>query len=63
MIDKHKLSSVYLYSNNIGDKGVIALSEVFKNSSIENFYLHYNKIGDDGAIALAEAFKVNNNID
>ena len=50
-------SWIYLYDDQIGDVGAIALAETLKNSQLTELNLGRNQIGDKGARALAEALK------
>jgi Leucine Rich repeat len=55
------LQYLTLYGNNIGDSGVLLLSDVLKSNNIlKHLNLWDNRIGDVGAIALSNSLKSNN---
>ena len=57
-ITLHSEPAIYLAENNIGDKGVLALSEALKqNDAIQGINLGENKIGDECAKETSAALK------
>ncbi|HEV2524320.1 MAG TPA: hypothetical protein VGU44_04225, partial [Gammaproteobacteria bacterium] len=54
------LRSLSLWENNLGNTGVLALSESLKvNATLRHLDLWQNKIGNAGALTLSESLKVN----
>jgi len=54
MLPHSKLTSLYLYGNQIADAGAIKLAEMLPSSELTTLWLQKNQITDAGAMKLAE---------
>ena len=54
------LQKLYLYNNNIGPEGAVALGRALEsNNTLQELYLNNNNIGPEGAVALGRALESN----